>query len=89
MVSFALLCTCYSPGYSESLLQPRLAKPGSSVNAYRPGSVYTVGSCLVFHNLVGCFTRPGLVFRNRPTVLFKLVFGGKSASLASAAAILS
>jgi len=44
---------------------------------------------LVFHNLVGCFTRPGLVFRNRPTVLFKLVFGGKSTSLASAAALLS
>ena len=43
---------------------------------------------LVFHNLVGCFTRPGLVFRNRPTVLFKLVFDGKSASLASAAALL-
>ena len=44
---------------------------------------------LVFHNLIGCFTRPGLVFRNRPTVLFKLVFGGKSAFLASAAALLS
>ena len=44
---------------------------------------------LVFHSLVGCFTRPGLVFRNRPTVLFKVVFGGKSASLASAAALLS
>ena len=44
---------------------------------------------LVFHNLVGCFTRPGLVYRNRPTILFKLVLGGKSASLASAAALLS
>ena len=44
---------------------------------------------LVFHNLVWCFTRPGLVLRNRPTVLFKLVFGSKSASLASAAALLS
>ena len=42
---------------------------------------------LVFLNLVGCFTRPGLVFRNRPTALCKLVFGGKSASLASAAAL--
>ena len=68
---------------------PDLQKPGSSVNVYRHGSVYTVVSCLVFHNLVGCLTRPGLVFRNRPTVLFKLVFGGKSASLASAAALLS
>ena len=44
---------------------------------------------LVFHNLLGRFTRPGLVFRNKPTVLFKLVFDGKSASLASAAALLS
>ena len=44
---------------------------------------------LIFHNLVGCFTRPGLVFRNMPTVLFKLVFGGNSASLASAAALVS
>ena len=87
LVSFALLCTCYSPGYSESYLRPRLEKPGSSVNVYRHGSVYTVVSCLVFHNLVGWFSRPRLVFRNRPTVLFKLVFGGKSASLASAAAL--
>ena len=45
-------------------------------------------SVLVFHNLVGCFTRPGLVFRKMPTVLFKLVFGGNSASLASAATLL-
>ena len=50
---------------------------------------HNMGPVLVFHNLVGCFTRPGLVFRNRPMVLFKLVFGGKSASLASAAALLS
>ena len=32
---------------------------------------------------------PVLVFPNRPTVLFTLVFGGKSASLASAAVLLS
>ena len=32
---------------------------------------------------------PVLVIPNRPTVLFKLVFGGKSASLVSAAALLS
>ena len=44
---------------------------------------------LVFRNLVGCFTRPGLVFRNRPMVLFQLVFGGKSAFLVSAAALFS
>ena len=44
---------------------------------------------LMIHNLVGCFTRPGLVFRNRSTVLFKLVFDGNSASLASAAALVS
>ena len=32
---------------------------------------------------------PVLVFPNRPAVLLKLVFGGRSASLASAAALLS
>jgi len=48
-------------------------------------AVFTVWfPVLVFHTLVRCFTRPGLVFRNRPAVLFKLVFGGKSASLATA-----
>ena len=55
---------------------------GLSVNVCRHGSVYIVVSCFGV-------SQSGLVFPNRPTVLFKLVFGGKSASLDSAAALLS
>ena len=55
----------------------------------RPGLVFHKTWFGVSQGLVWCFTRPGLVFRNRPTVLFKLVFGGKSAFLVSAAALLS
>ena len=90
MVSFALLCTFVIHQATQKLnYGPVLQSQGHQSMSIGTALFTLWFPVLVFHNLVGCFTRPGLVFRNRPTVLFKLVFDGKSASLASAAALLS
>ena len=89
VVSFALLCTFVIHQATQNLnYGPVLQSQGHQSMSIGTALFTLWFPVLVFHNLVGCFTRPGLVFGNKPTVLFKLVFGGKSASLASAAALL-